>query len=613
MLLSFIISMANDDTNMLKQCINHISSTFPHAEVIILDYNKSKNMKKQMISYTEEIEVIHSFPEVIEKVMTDNTSGEYLYFMNSDDKIGIKSLGKIEKIIKEHPSDIYIFNNEDPDNVQENDEVRQIKVENYPMPLPLNRTIIHKRVIERSKNKFSKNKYTKTCLLMDMLMTESITTIPLTNLETKAEKNNATSYIRNIEKLKEITGMLISYKAPDSHYDKIYTYYQQLKNMSIPPLNKEEHEKLDKEINNTLKILDETPTSHEKNKLKPILGNILDETCNQRWEGNIKVSIIVPTYNVEKYLDECMTSLIKQSLKEIEIIIVDDCSTDRTLDIIKYYQQKDERIHLIEQNERTGPGGCRNRGLQKARGKYVLYVDSDDWINLNTARKLYDTAEENKTQMLMFKGINYDEKEKRFYKTDYYSLKNLSDYQYKMFNVFDTKTGPFYINVTPWNKLYSRTFLERIKAKFPEKLIHQDNTFFLETFLQAEKVYMINEYLYNRRRRNNSITTLDNYRKFDLLEIAEKDLQVFRETDLLEEFNVNNHLILMFKKCYDEISNQYHKEYFYKAREKLFKIMEEYNIEEDFRERLSRPHKKFYDALTNSGDYDEFKKKAYDK
>ena len=106
---------------------------------------------------------------------------------------------------------------------------------------------------------------------------------------------------------------------------------------------------------------------------------------------SILVSVIIPAYNVEKYIAKCLDSLINQSLKDIEIIIIDDGSTDKTPFIIKDYANQDKRIKVIAQTNQK-QGAARNRGLEAASGEYIGFVDADDWVDLNYFEKLYETA-----------------------------------------------------------------------------------------------------------------------------------------------------------------------------------------------------------------------------
>ena len=105
----------------------------------------------------------------------------------------------------------------------------------------------------------------------------------------------------------------------------------------------------------------------------------------------LKVSIIVPAYNVESYISRCLDSLIKQTLKDLEIIVIDDGSMDRTLEVIKAYKKLDSRIKVIEQTNRK-QGAARNRGLEIAKGEFIGFVDSDDWVDFDYFEKMYNAA-----------------------------------------------------------------------------------------------------------------------------------------------------------------------------------------------------------------------------
>ena len=104
-----------------------------------------------------------------------------------------------------------------------------------------------------------------------------------------------------------------------------------------------------------------------------------------------KISVIIPVYNVEKYLRECLDSIVNQTFKDIEIICVDDGSTDKSLEILREYEQKDKRIIVISQPNK-GVSTARNIGMQQATGKYMMFVDSDDYITQNACELIYNVS-----------------------------------------------------------------------------------------------------------------------------------------------------------------------------------------------------------------------------
>ena len=123
---------------------------------------------------------------------------------------------------------------------------------------------------------------------------------------------------------------------------------------------------------------------------------------------NPKVSIIIPVYNVEKYIRECLESCINQTLKDIEIIIVDDCGSDKSMDIAKEYAKKDGRIKIIYNKQNQGPFVSRNNAAIKASGEYLLCLDSDDFLDLKACEIAYNATKDGYYDIVKFNAYNYD-------------------------------------------------------------------------------------------------------------------------------------------------------------------------------------------------------------
>ena len=135
-----------------------------------------------------------------------------------------------------------------------------------------------------------------------------------------------------------------------------------------------------------------------------------------------KISIIIPVYNVEKYLRECLDSCVNQTLEDVEIICVDDCSTDNSYKILEEYQQKDHRIKIFKQETNKKQGATRNKGLEVATGEYIWFVDSDDYIDPKACQILYDAIKEFDVDILCFSALRFSETDdlRRFYYDKYY-------------------------------------------------------------------------------------------------------------------------------------------------------------------------------------------------
>ena len=168
----------------------------------------------------------------------------------------------------------------------------------------------------------------------------------------------------------------------------------------------------------------------------------------------VKVSVIVPVYNVEKYIRKCLDSLVNQTLENIEIIIVDDGSTDTSKDIIKEYMDKYKNIKYY-QKENGGLGDARNYGLQYATGKYIAFLDSDDYIRVRTYQLMYEKAEKEDSDIV----------ECNFYWT--YQNRKRKDIGEKYFGKQEMFEKA---RVIAWNKLYRKEMLDRANVEFPKDL-----------------------------------------------------------------------------------------------------------------------------------------------
>ncbi len=215
-------------------------------------------------------------------------------------------------------------------------------------------------------------------------------------------------------------------------------------------------------------------------------------------EKEIKVSVIIPMYNTEKYVGQCLDSVIMQELKGIEIFVIDDGSTDNSVDIVQSYCSKYSNIKLIRQ-ENQGQGIARNVGMQNATGKYIYFLDSDDTIEKNMFSRLYDTAEENKVDVILFSAdVMYDEYTNRKVSNDMYIRKE---------HIKEKVDGKFLYEEQILNNHYTcsvplqfakREFLERKKLKFRGQLM-EDELYTFKLFMSNPKVFVLDDFFYHRR------------------------------------------------------------------------------------------------------------------
>lgn len=221
--------------------------------------------------------------------------------------------------------------------------------------------------------------------------------------------------------------------------------------------------------------------------------------------SDIKVSVIIPVYNAEKYLEQCLNSVAGQTLKEIQMICVDDGSTDESVSIIKAFMERDDRIVLLH-HEHTGYGaaGARNCGMEYIKGEYSIFLDADDFFDEHLLEKDYNFAKRTHADIVLHNGNYFDDSAKCFIS----GKTTLNDYLLPKKEVFTLSEVPEYafelINGAAWNFLIRSSFLSEKKLKF-QNIYHADDMFFSNTALcLADKIGCVNERMVNYRFNNPS-------------------------------------------------------------------------------------------------------------
>ena len=223
------------------------------------------------------------------------------------------------------------------------------------------------------------------------------------------------------------------------------------------------------------------------------------------------VSVVIPVYNSEKYLKEALDSVLKQDLQEIEVICVDDGSTDNSLTILKEYEKADERIKAFHK-ENGGQSTARNVGLSKATGEFVYFLDSDDYILPNTLSKLVDLSRTDDLDILMFSASTiYDTKEleaqhKR--EEDYFIRTTSLDKCISGREMLNEFAGDNKFCVCPPLHFLRTDFLKSNEITFYEGIFHEDELFFAQILTLAKKVKVISDQLYVRRFHDDSTMTM---------------------------------------------------------------------------------------------------------
>ena len=265
-------------------------------------------------------------------------------------------------------------------------------------------------------------------------------------------------------------------------------------------------------------------------------------------------SLIIPVYNVEAYLTECLDSCVNQTFEDIEIICINDCSPDNSGIILESYAKKDSRIKIINHSENKGLGAARNTGIDAANGDYCWFIDSDDYILLNACEILNDVIAEFRVDVIRFNRIDYDINtgEKKILPQKRYSWE-----PYKVFTKKDhVRLGLPEVSAC----MYITSIMLLRTLKFCEGVIHEDNDFTPILFSKAESIYYVSYSLYCVRRRMGSITRdyagISEKHIFDKLFAVNTLFNYIRTEKLSERHFCSGRMIFLFEYAQKEYNEQ---------------------------------------------------------
>lgn len=246
-----------------------------------------------------------------------------------------------------------------------------------------------------------------------------------------------------------------------------------------------------------------------KNRKRNITTNINRNILliEQMENNNIKVSVIIPVYNTEKYVREAVDSISKQTLKELEIILVNDGSTDHSLQIIKGLSNMDSRITVYSQLNQ-GLSMARNAGLAHSQGKYIYFMDSDDLLEKDAMELCYLKCEEKQLDFVFFDAQSFfEDNVKNAPSLNYLRTAKLEDKTYIGYEALKEQLQNKEYTPSACLNFIRRNFLEKHHLQFYPSIIHEDQLFTTLLYLQAERTSSINRAFFHRRMRENSIMT----------------------------------------------------------------------------------------------------------
>lgn len=316
-----------------------------------------------------------------------------------------------------------------------------------------------------------------------------------------------------------------------------------------------------KKIKNTFNFAENAQQNIEETKNKVKIRNLIN--FDKPSIKEVKVSVIVPVCNVEIYLRECLDSIINQSLDEIEIICVNDGSSDSSIDILIEYANRDNRVKVIDKDN-AGYGHTMNIGIDMAVGEYIGIVESDDFVNLDMYKDLYKIAKQHDLDLVKADFIRFQgEKENRF--LSYNSIARVRE-NYNIVIDPHENIDVFRFIMNTWSGIYSREFLAKYNIRHNETpgASYQDNGFWFQTFSNSKKMMFIDKPYYMNRR-DNPNSSVHNREK---VYCANKEYEFIREYLARDEQKEKIFLPVFYYKMYHtylftvaRIGDEYKKEY----------------------------------------------------
>ncbi|NSB16579.1 glycosyltransferase family 2 protein [Clostridium beijerinckii] len=264
-----------------------------------------------------------------------------------------------------------------------------------------------------------------------------------------------------------------------------------------------------------------------------------------------QISIIVPVYNVEKYVEKCVKSLLNQTFKNYEIILIDDGSTDSSYEIIKKIEEDNDNVSVITQKNQ-GQGKARSEGIKQAKGEYLTFVDSDDWVSEDYLEKLYNSLKDNNADISVCNVAWVMEKSNEIISFKAFNFSTLTSEEAINELLLDKS-----VNSYTWGKLYKKDIFIRNKVDFPPRMLYEDLAVIIQTFYYANKITFINDNCYYYLQSEKSSTRTPNinciFHRLKALKLVKDFLVRNNEFDKYKKIYTHFclfHLYLMQKQIY---------------------------------------------------------------
>ena len=266
------------------------------------------------------------------------------------------------------------------------------------------------------------------------------------------------------------------------------------------------------------------------------------------------VSVIIPVYNVEKYLDKCLDSIINQTYKNLEIICINDGSIDSSFEILQKYAQKDNRIKLVNQ-ENKGLGATRNVGLEIAEGEFISFIDSDDFVDKNLYKNCIEKIAPD-IDVIVFGAKTVNLKKNKIYSGQYSSKRFHENFNLKdLFNIY----------TVAWNKLYRHSFLKEHSIIFDTPKTGEDQTFFIKVALNVKNIFILKkDFYYYIKYRNGALSNRKDSTDLSTIENTYSIINYLKNKELSVEIKnkIISHYLLKTLSWFSKIEKEKQSEVF---------------------------------------------------
>ena len=326
-----------------------------------------------------------------------------------------------------------------------------------------------------------------------------------------------------------------------------------------------------------------------------------------------KVSIIIPVYNVERYLSRSLDSVISQTYKNLEIICINDCSSDGSLDILEQYKKLDDRIIIYNNKEKQTASYSRNLGISKSTGEYIMFVDGDDYIASNYVESMVKHISSTGAEVVIsdYYTLNFwkDESDEKYY---YYWQYDKAPYNIENVRIDTTDTKNFvYFAVPCWNKIFSAEFLKSKNVNFPPIHIYEDVVFWGKVWLNLQNLYYTpNAFYFYRKKRYGSLTTKRDIDVYNVITIHKMLADLFKEYNRYDEMkNILDYIMVRdFLSKLSLFPANLSRNLFYKIKNEHYNL----NLEEMRNICLSEGAKKYIDCykILLENEYEDFCEKT---